>query len=136
MSSKTSAGSRPEYFVDRSLGRLTAEHLRADGWGLHLIADHYPDDAETVSDPEWIAEGCRRGWPLLTKDKAIRYRADELAAIAPGASLFCLSRADLKVSDMVAALSAARSRMDRAAAHGGGGFWHVYMDGKIRKMWP
>ena len=59
MSSKTSAGLRPDYFVDRSLGRLTAEQLRADGWRLHLIADHYPDDAENISDPEWIAEGCR-----------------------------------------------------------------------------
>ena len=72
----TSAESRPEYFVDRSLGRLTAEHLRADGWGPRLIADHYPDDAQTVSDPEWIAEVCRRGWPLFTKDKAIQHRAD------------------------------------------------------------
>lgn len=136
MSSKTSAGSRPEYFVDRSLGRLTAEHLRADGWRLHLIADEYPDDAANIPDPEWIAEGCRRGWPLLTKDKAIRYRADELAAIAPGAALFCLTRGDLRVSEMVAAFTLARDRVDRAVTHGGGGFWHVSQDGRIRKMWP
>jgi hypothetical protein len=69
-----------EFFLDRSLGKLTAERLREAGPVVHLIADFYPDDAQKIEDADWIAEGCRRGWVLLTKDKRIRYRPNELAA--------------------------------------------------------
>jgi PIN like domain len=62
----------PEFFFDRSLGKASAAHLRNHGWIVHLIADHYDGDAEDVADEEWIAEGCSRGWLLLTKDKKIR----------------------------------------------------------------
>lgn len=136
MSSKTSAGLPPEYFVDRSLGRVTAGRLREDGWSLHLIADEYPRDAESVVDEEWIAEGCRRGWVLLTKDKAIRYRAREIAALAPDSLLFCLARGDWSVEVMVGALHVARPRIERAVARRDAGFWHVYRDGQIKQMWP
>lgn len=136
MSSKTSVESPPDYFVDRSLGKVTAGRLRADGWSLHLIADAYPNDAADIPDERWIAEGCRRGWALLTKDKAVRYRQEELAALAPGCLLFCLARADWPVDAMVAALSAARGRMERAIERADSGFWHVYKDGQIKRMWP
>lgn len=36
-----------EFFFDRSLGRKSAQMLRANGWIVHLIADHYPDDGNT-----------------------------------------------------------------------------------------
>lgn len=134
MSSKTSAGSPPEYFVDRSLGRVTADRLRAEGWRLHLIADEYPDDAERIDDSEWITEGCLRGWALLTKDKAIRYRAHEIAALAPGGLLFCLAKGGWTIDEMVAAFGAARPAMERAIARGDMGFWHVHKDGTIRRM--
>lgn len=136
MSSKPSAGLQPEYFVDRSLGKLTAGRLREDGWSLHLIADEYPDDAASVVDEEWIAEGCRRGWVLLTKDRAIRYRAREIAALAPDSLLFCLARGDWSVDVMVRALHLARPRIERAIARGEAGFWHVYQDGQIKRMGP
>ena len=83
-----SSGSPPEFFLDRSLGRTTARRLRDAGYVVHLIADHYHDDAQHIADEEWIAEGCRRGWVLLTKDKKIRYRAEELDAL--NGHLFCL----------------------------------------------
>ena len=136
MSSKPSAELPPEYFVDRSLGKLTAGRLRADGWLVHFIADTYPKDAEDIQDEEWIAEGCHLGWILLTKDKMIRYRAKELAALVPGNFLFCLVKGDWPIEVMVSAFDAARGRIERAIARGDAGFWHVYRDGKIRRMWP
>ena len=136
MSSKTSVGSPPEYFVDRSLGKVTAGRLRDRGWSVHLISDEYPDDARSTKDEDWIARGCRRGWVLLTKDKAIRFRSTELAALAPGSFLFSLARADLNVDEMVHALDTARSRIERAVESGEAGFWHVYKDGRIKRMWP
>lgn len=134
MSLKTSAGSPPEYFIDRSLGKVTADRLRTDEWSLHLIADLYPNDAADVLDEHWISEGCQRGWVLLTKDKAIRYRAHELAALAPGSLLFCLARGDWSIEVMVNALISARPRMERAISRGDAGFWHVYRGGIIRRM--
>lgn len=134
MSSKTSAGLPPEFFVDRSLGRVTADRLRRQGWRLHLIADEYPDGAERVDDPVWITEGCRRGWVLLTKDKAIRYRAHEIAALAPGSLLFCLAKGSWNIDEMVSAFTAARDAIERAISRGESGFWHVSKDGAIRRM--
>ena len=43
---------RPELFLDRSLGRITATRLRDAGDVVHLIADHYPDDASDVPGPQ------------------------------------------------------------------------------------
>lgn len=68
-----SSAERPEFFLDRSLGKTTASRLREAGFVIHLIADHYPDDASDIPDEEWIAEGCSNGWVLLTKDKRIRW---------------------------------------------------------------
>lgn len=135
MSSKTSAGSPPEFFVDRNLGKVTADRLRASGWQLHLIADEYEDDAKNVTDVAWITHGCQRGWSLLTKDKAIRYRAKELDSLAPHSLLFCLAGGNLKIDDMVEALNIARPRIEREIAAGNAGFWHVYNDGRLNRMW-
>jgi uncharacterized protein with PIN domain len=137
MSSKRSAElpRPPDFFVDRSLGKVTAEELRAEGWQVHLIADAYPNEAADVQDEEWIAEGTRRGWALLTKDRAIRYRAEELASLA-GGQLFCLANAELTTDRMVAAFVAARGAIERAVHRGEPGFWHVHTDGRLKRMWP
>src|SRR6266540_7383464 len=130
-----SSAERPEFFLDRSLGRITASRLRAAGYVVHLIADHYPDDAGDVPDEEWIAEGCSRGWVLLTKDKRIRYRAEELEALQEG-HLFCLVSGNLDIDAMTQAFMDALPKIERAARDEPVGFWHVYRDGKIKRMWP
>ncbi len=57
-----SSAERPEFFLDRSLGQLTALRLREHGHVVHLIAERYPSDAHDIPDETWIAEGCSRGW--------------------------------------------------------------------------
>ena len=133
MSSKTSVES-PEFFVDRSLGKQTAQELRAKGWALTLLADVYPADAQKVKDEDWIAYGCRKGWSLLTKDAHIRYRAKEIAALSPKSLLFCLSRQDLKIAEMVVAFEIARPTIERAIRNGRAGFYHVSKAGQVRRM--
>ena len=93
-----SSAERPEFFLDRSLGRTTASRLREAGYVVHLIADHNPDDASDVPDEEWIAEGCSNSWVLLTKDKRIRYRAEELEALQAG-HLFCLVSGNMNIAE-------------------------------------
>jgi hypothetical protein len=71
----------PRFFLDRSLGRKSVPGaLRADGWDLITLAEHYgmPAD-EQVADTEWIEEAAKRGWLILMKDKRIRHRQAEIA---------------------------------------------------------
>lgn len=136
MSSRTSAASPPGFFVDRSLGKVTAARLREQGWRLHLIIEHHLDDAQNVPYDAWIREGCQRGWSLLTIDRQIRHRAPELQAPASGSLLFCLASRQLTASAMVEALTQARSGIERATAEKDAGLWHVYRDGRVRRMWP
>ena len=125
----------PEFFFDRSLGKASAKRLRERGWVIHLIADFYRDDAADVADEEWIAEGCSRGWLLLTKDKKIRYRANELGALEVG-HLFCLASGNLGLDDMAQRFVEAERAMVNASQRYPVGFWHIHAQGRITKMWP
>jgi len=125
----------PEYFFDRSLGKATATRLRDRGWIIHLIAEYYQDDAADIADEEWIAEGCSRGWILLTKDKKIRYRSHELGALDSG-HLFCLQSGNLGLDEMAQRFVDAEPAILSATRRHSVGFWHVHAAGRITKMWP
>jgi hypothetical protein len=124
----------PEFFLDRSLGKTPAQRLRQAGHVVHLIADFYPGDATEIPDPVWIAEGCARGWILLTKDRKIRYRTEELAAL--DGHLFCLADGNLTREAMADRFLLAMPAIRRAVSHHSEGFWHVHNDGRITRMWP
>lgn len=87
-----------------------ATRLREAGYSVHLIADYYPDDATDVADEERIADGCSRGWTLLPKDKKIRFRAWELAAL--DGHLFGLSDGNATIDTMVATFVSAMPRIE------------------------
>ncbi|WP_343602468.1 hypothetical protein [Mycobacterium sp.] len=38
------------------------------GWLIHRIADQFPNDADRVSDPDWMEFGLQRGWLPFHKD--------------------------------------------------------------------
>ncbi len=100
------------WFVDRSLGRKIVNDLRAAGFQIEehetLFADNAPDD-------EWLGEAGRRGWVVLTKDKAVRRNALELAAIlASQVACFSLANGNLSAVQMAKAFLTARPRMEKA----------------------
>jgi hypothetical protein len=132
--SRMSSDKPPEFFFDRSLGRRSAQLLVDVGWIIHMIADHYPDDAAHVPDVAWIEEGCSKGWVLLTKDQRIRYRSHELGALQ--GQLFCLSSGNLAIIEMAHRFLATRPAIDRAVARDDVGFWLVYAGGRVEKKWP
>ncbi|MCH8613483.1 hypothetical protein [Arsenicicoccus dermatophilus] len=115
---------------------MTVARLRDAGWTVHMLSDVYPRDAQDVPDDTWIRYGCDRGWPLLTKDRRIRYRTEELSALTDGSFLFCLARQDLRMDQMVEAFITARPRIEKAIDRSDAGFWHIYADGTIKRMWP
>jgi predicted nuclease of predicted toxin-antitoxin system len=99
------------WFVDRSLGRKIVVDLRAAGFQVEEHSEHFADDAP---DAEWLAEVGRRGWVVLTKDKAVRRNALELAAIlASEVVCFSLGHGNLKAEQMAQAFVVARSRMEK-----------------------
>jgi predicted nuclease of predicted toxin-antitoxin system len=100
------------WFIDRSLGRKIVLALRKAGFQVEEHAAHFADDAP---DAEWLSEAGRRGWVVLTKDKAIRRNALEHAAIvAAKVACFSLGHGNLKSEQMAQAFVAARVRMEKA----------------------
>jgi hypothetical protein len=93
----------PRFFLDRSLGRIAVPNrLRAAGWELVTLAEHYgtPQD-ELVADTEWIRDAATLGWPILMKDKRIRYRRAEIDAVTQyRAQCFVITRGDLTSAEM------------------------------------
>ena len=68
---------RPVLFIDRSLGRGMVEALRRAGAAVESHDQHFAQDAP---DEEWLEHAGRQGWIVITKDRKIRYRPNEMAA--------------------------------------------------------
>jgi len=67
-------------------------------WRVHVIADHFPDDAAAVEDPQWTEYGLARGWSLLTQDVRIANQPTVLALLRRySASIHRLDSAELPV---------------------------------------
>jgi hypothetical protein len=128
----------PRFFVDRSLGRRAVpEALRAGGWNLITLAEHYgmPAD-ERVADIEWIEEAARRGWPILMKDKRIRHRQAEIAAVVEHkARCFVITRGDLPSADMVHRFINNETAILVAAAQAGPYIYSVQTD-RLSRLYP
>jgi hypothetical protein len=111
--SKRSSASPPEFFADRCLGRRAPDLLVEAGWIVHVIGDHFPDDAANVGDPEWVEYGLRRNWSLLTQDERISTQpaVRELLSRYRGC-VHCLDSANLS-----AAAKAGRFEAHRRSIH-------------------
>jgi hypothetical protein len=104
----------PVYFLDRCLGRYeVADALRKRNAGVEIHDDHFdPDTADEV----WLAEIARRGWIILTRDRAIRYRAVEHEAVRrAGAAYFVLRGKDLTGAHMSEAFARALPAIEKRA---------------------
>ncbi|POM26098.1 hypothetical protein BTM25_04860 [Actinomadura rubteroloni] len=129
---------QPRFFVDRSLGRILVPKLLRDaGWELITLAEHYgiPED-EHVADVEWIEEAARQGWPVLMKDKKIRYRRVEIEAVAQHeARCFVITRADLKSTEYAARLISNQEAILQAAGLPGPFIYTVHAD-RLDPLYP
>lgn len=95
---------RPHFFVDRSLGRVRVPNgLRAAGWDLTTLAEHYgiPAD-EAVDDVAWLTVAGAHGWAVLMKDDRIRRRPAEATALgAARVHAFCIANANIRSSAQI-----------------------------------
>jgi hypothetical protein len=71
---------QPKYifFTDRDLGKQFPNILKENGISVERHCDHFEDDAK---DEDWLSEIGSRGWYVITRDKNIRYKPNEKAAV-------------------------------------------------------
>jgi predicted nuclease of predicted toxin-antitoxin system len=76
------------FFSDRDLGKQFPDILKKAGMIVERHSDHFADDAK---DEEWLAEVGKRGWYVLTHDRRIRYKPNEIGAVEKfGIGLFTI----------------------------------------------
>lgn len=90
---------------------MVAEVLRRGGCNVEIHDQHF---AVNARDAEWLPEVGRRGWVVLTKDRNIRSRQNELIALlAANVAAFVLTAGDLAGQDMADAYLRALPKMKR-----------------------
>ena len=126
----------PDLFCDRSLGRIRVPNLlRAAGLRLTTLSEHYgvPDDAH-VSDEEWLELAGSRGWAVLMKDKRIRYRRHERAAVERHrVRCFCLASRNIPAQEMADRFLRCLPAITEACREPGPFIYMVYRD-RIRRI--
>jgi predicted nuclease of predicted toxin-antitoxin system len=88
----------PTIFVDRSAwSNKLAEALRSQGVRFIALHDRFPID---VSDQEWLRVASDEGWIVLSRDKRIRRKPNELAALrASKVAIFTLVAGNATAAD-------------------------------------
>ncbi|MBI5510418.1 MAG: hypothetical protein HY903_16805 [Deltaproteobacteria bacterium] len=112
--SSSAPAPQPE-LVDRSLGgRVVAQALRQRGEKVIVHDDVFTQDA---FDEVWLTRAGTEGWIVLSKDRRIRYRANEHAALkAAKVRAFVLTGGNMPGEAMAQAFVEALPRMKELAA--------------------
>jgi uncharacterized protein with PIN domain len=129
--------SQPEFFVDRSLGRIQVPRdLRKAGWTLRTHSELYGDRDEEVADTEWLEMCGREDLPVLSKDRRLRYRRQEIAALRRHrVRAFVLTRGSLRAEDQVRRFDGNRAAIEAACQEPGPFVYAVHGD-RIVKVFP
>ena len=127
---------RPEFLIDRSLGRSVAESLRQAGMTVRTLADVFPDREQHVTDAEWLALAGANDWSILSKDKRIRFRQSEIQAIqAHSVRAFVLATGNLTGNKQIECFLKHRERIE-ALAELDGPFVFALDQRSVRQLWP
>lgn len=112
----------PRFFVDRSLGAAVVPRLlREAGFDVETMRERYGERrAQEITDVDWLRDVGRARLVVLMKDKRIRTRPAEQAAVRDHrVRCFCISRGDLTGPEMAATFVSARARILRLCAEPG-----------------
>ncbi len=128
---------RPEFFVDRSLGRSIVDGLLAEGLLVYSMADVYgEEEAQRLPDEVWLRDAGKHDWIVLTKDDAIRRRpAERDAMIDAAVRVFCLTTAKLRGVQQTERFVHNRHRIIRQARKPGPYIFGVY-EKSLKRLWP
>jgi hypothetical protein len=126
-----------EFFVDRSLGRHRVPVLlRASGWTLRTHHEIYGARDEHVRDVDWLEMCGTENLVVLSKDRRLRYRPAEIAAIRRhGVMAFVLVRAGLRAAEQAARFDHNRDVIETACVDPGPFVYAVHSD-RISRIYP
>ncbi|GAA1811369.1 hypothetical protein HC028_05285 [Planosporangium flavigriseum] len=100
------------------------------------MADHFANDGQEISDPEWIEYGLSHGWSLLTQDRRIRTQASVHVLLKRyRAAVHCLSSSELPVAVRADRFDKHQATIYRTVRAGRMGFFVVYED-EVAQRWP
>jgi hypothetical protein len=104
---------QPEFLADRCLGKRVVSILQSAQLTVHTLADLFGEDqAQEMSDEDWITQAGMRRYAVLTKDQRIRHRTMERESVAQhGVHLFALGSGNLGFLEMAGAFLTASARM-------------------------
>lgn len=92
---------------------------------------------EQVPDIEWLELCGSEGLPLLTKDRRLRYRPAEIAAIRRfGVRAFVLTSGSLRAAEQAARFDGNRHRIEEACAAAGPLVYAVHSKAIVRVFPP
>jgi hypothetical protein len=129
--------SQPEFFVDRSLGRIQVpDGLRAAGWNLRTHFEIFGARDEEIADIEWLELCGREELPVLSKDRHLRYRPQEIAAIRHHrVKAFVLTHGSLRAVEQVSRFDRSRAAIEAACGASGPFVYAVHKD-RIVQVFP
>ena len=112
---KAGSAAGPTLFIDRDIwSHRLDEALRQAAIPFVAHRDHFQDD---TPDPEWIATVGDRGWVIVTRDRRIRYRANEVAAVRRGRlHMFALTSGNVSAAETATIVVKAWPAIQRAVA--------------------
>ncbi len=102
-------------FIDRDTWshRLDAA-LHAAGIAFVAHRDRFADD---MPDAQWIAAVAEQGWAVITRDRRIRYRINEVAAVRRGRlHMFALTSGNVSAAETATIVVKAWPAIQRAVA--------------------
>lgn len=121
----------PRFAVDRALGKTVPQVLTEHGWDVVIIQDVFADDAQQVSDSEWIEWANDNADAALTKDAAIHRQASYRLARIP---VFALANQQLLADTMAALFLEHQTRIwNIARSAPGRAFYRLHTDGGMVK---
>ena len=89
-----------------------------------------------MADVEWIEEAAKRDWPVLMKDKKIRYRRAEIDAVVEHrARCYVITRGDLTSAQYAERFINNRQGILRTASGPGPFMYAVHLD-RLEPLYP
>lgn len=97
------------YFTDRDLAKQFPAILTAAGLDVRRHDEHFAPDA---ADEEWLKFVGERGWIAVTHDKRIRYKPNQLEAVAVNRVALLVVVGQAPFRDLAASFVAMRDRIE------------------------
>jgi hypothetical protein len=103
------------------------------GWRLRTHHEVYSVRDEEVPDVEWLEMCGREQLPVLSKDRRLRHRPEEIAAITRfEVRAFVLARGGLRAAEQAARFEGNRAAIESACRDSGPSVYAVHKERVVR----